>query len=65
MVCCGVFIFGDVGPKAAIELGQYTCLMCFSFAKSNTASNDVIFKDHAFCGYFSAVADNIAAIKYT
>ena len=63
MVCCGQFIFGDDGPNTAILLGQYTLVRFSSFAISSTFNNDCIFKCQARGGFFSPVADKIAASK--
>src|SRR6185436_11110193 len=64
-VCCGQFFFGEVGPNTAIDDGQYTLANFSSLAISNTLSRLCIFRLQARCGFFSPVADKMAANKYT
>src|SRR5690554_7596257 len=55
IVCCGVFVFGVVGPKTAIELGQNIFFKCPSLAKSKTLKSPSMFNSQANLGFFSAV----------
>src|SRR5690554_8190717 len=64
IVCCGVFVFGVVGPKTAIELGQNIFFKCPSLAKSKTLKSPSMFNSQANLGFFSAVAESKAAKRY-
>ena len=65
MVCCGVFFFGVVGPKTAMDEGQNILSMTFSLANSNVCNKLCMFKSHAFIGNFSPVALSMATRWYT
>src|SRR5690606_27605425 len=64
-VYCGVFTFGEWGPKTAIELGQKTFRTPYSRDRSNTFNSPLMFRSHAWRGYLSPVADSMAARRYT
>lgn len=54
---------GELGPNTAIEEGQNTLLNFSSRAISNTFKRPCIFRFQASEGFFSPVADKIAASK--
>src|SRR5690554_2785470 len=60
-----LFVFGVVGPKTAIELGQNIFFKCPSLAKSKTLKSPSMFNSQANLGFFSAVAESKAAKRYT
>ena len=62
-MCCCVLIFSVFGPKTAIDEGQNTFLINLFFAKSKILKSDFMFRSQDRFGFFSALADKIAANK--
>ena len=58
-------VLGVVGPNTAILEGQKTFLILLSLARLRTLNREFILRFHALIGNFSAVAESIAANKYT
>ena len=58
-VSCGVFTFGELGPKAPMELGVKRAQL-YSRAISSEFIRAPIFICHAFCGFASPTADSSA-----
>jgi len=61
IVSWGVSTLGVSGPKTAMELGQKTCLTSSARAASRTLNRPLILTSQALAGFFSPVADRIAA----
>ena len=60
-VCCGVFYFGVVGPKTAIELAQNTFFTFSSTQRSKRFFTAIRFTSHALLGFCSPVTESKAA----